>query len=508
MNLTQRSVSVLCSLILVGGCWTPSILADCTTQTEISQVECEALVDLYTSTNGAFWTDNTNWATDDFPCSWYGVTCTGSSLTDLSLGNNNLAGPLPTSLGNLTSLEYLYLRYNQLTGAIPTELGNLANLRRLNLRGNQLIGSIPIELGNLANLMNLDLATNQLNGTIPTELGSLVNLEYLSLSGNQLGGSIPTELGSLSNLETLSLYNNQLNDTIPTELGNLVNLRYLGLHRNQLIGSIPAVLGNLSSLEILDLGTNQLNGNIPHELGSLLNLQWLGLLRNQLIGSIPAVLGNLTSLQRLYLSSNQLTGTIPSELGNLSSLQELFFNQNQLSGSIPLAVAEVGAAADTCNFTNNEPSLCIPGTPAYQAIGIDPICGLALDITCDPPVPNLSLDKSKVDFGIVSSGSIKDETVTVTNTGTINLVISSVATANPLETPFSIVTDKCSGQAIRPSQSCTIKAHFAPTSSGDYFDSFDISSNDSGSPATVSMEGYCKFSWLMFGPATTGGHQQ
>ena len=43
---------------------------------ETSDVEKQALVDLYYSTNGDWWTDNTNWISGD-PCvnHWHGVTC-------------------------------------------------------------------------------------------------------------------------------------------------------------------------------------------------------------------------------------------------------------------------------------------------------------------------------------------------------------------------------------------------------------------------------------------------
>jgi hypothetical protein len=65
---------------------------------------------------------------------------------------NHLTGVIPAELGNLTSLEELYLHDNHLTGTIPAELGNLTNLDILLLDSNQLTGPIPTELMNLANL--------------------------------------------------------------------------------------------------------------------------------------------------------------------------------------------------------------------------------------------------------------------------------------------------------------------------------------------------------------------
>ena len=42
---------------------------DCNAVTEISKDECESLLELYNSTNGANWTDNTGWNVTNRPCS-------------------------------------------------------------------------------------------------------------------------------------------------------------------------------------------------------------------------------------------------------------------------------------------------------------------------------------------------------------------------------------------------------------------------------------------------------
>ncbi len=331
--------------------------------------ERTALIDLYDSTNGAGWTHRDNWRNagdTDFnapgtECAWFGVVCDGGQTTvlQLRLNGSNLVGTLPSTLGNLTNLEWiqlfdnqltgsipdaigdlthlqgLVLSDNQLTGSIPPRIGDLTNLQLLNLSYNQLTGSIPPGLGSLTNLTGLYLYVNQLTGSIPPELGNLTNLTMLFLRTNQLAGSIPTELGNLTSLSELYLNNNQLTGPIPTELGNLTNLSELYLSNNRLMGSIPAQLGNLTSLQRLGLDVDQLTGSIPPELGSLTSLTDLSLTGNQLTGSIPPELGNLTSLTELSLSANQLTGSIPPELGNLTNLTELFLDANQLTGSIP-----------------------------------------------------------------------------------------------------------------------------------------------------------------------------
>ncbi len=357
---------------------------DCTTVTEIPQVECEALVALYTNTDGANWSDSpgNNWNVTDTPCSWMGVTCSAGHVTRIDRDSIGLIGPIPAELGNLSQLKVLYLYSNQLSGTIPVELGNMSQLADLRLGRNQLSGPIPSELENLSQLKvlyldsnqlsgaiptwlgNLSLLTdllldrNQLSGPIPTELGNLILLDDLRLAGNQLSGSIPSELGNLSQLTRLYLYNNQLSGPIPSELGNLSRLTELYLSSNQLSGPIPSELGNLSQLTRLDLSGNGhydqqqgkviggLSGTIPSELGNLSQLTGLYLNSNQLSGTIPVELGNMSQLADLRLGRNQLSGPIPSELENLSQLKVLYLDSNQLSGAIPTWLGNLSLLTD------------------------------------------------------------------------------------------------------------------------------------------------------------------
>ena len=47
---------------------------------------------------------------------------------------NNLSSSIPTDLGLLTEVSYLYFGGNALTGTIPTELGQLTQARELEFR--------------------------------------------------------------------------------------------------------------------------------------------------------------------------------------------------------------------------------------------------------------------------------------------------------------------------------------------------------------------------------------
>ena len=218
----------------------------------------EVLAALYGATGGPTWTDSTNWKTDAPLREWYGVaTGTGGRVTGLSLGNNNLTGPIPEALGDLSNLRYLSLENNDLSGPIPDALGGLASLQELFLFRNGLSGEIPEELGNLTSLTRLYLDNNNLTGPIPDALGDLSNLRYLSLRGNNLTGPIPEALGDLSNLVELSLENNDLSGSIPEALGRLSNLEWLYLSYNWGVsGRLPEGL-RLPRLRWLDIWVTQ-----------------------------------------------------------------------------------------------------------------------------------------------------------------------------------------------------------------------------------------------------------
>ena len=324
----------------------------------------KVLVEFYHATDGANWTNNTNWLSSRPLDTWHGVTTNGERVTQLHLPDNRLSGQIPPQLDGLTDLTVLRLDDNQLTGSIPPELGNLAKLAHLILRGNQLTGEIPSEPGAFSNLTVLSLAQNRLTGEIPLELGDLSNLERLILWGNQLTGEIPSELGDLSNLEELYLNDNRLTGEIPPELGGISNLTELWISQNQLNGKIPLELGDLSNLKRLYLWGNQLTGEIPPKLGKLSNLAVMILSENQLTGSIPPELGDLANLMRLNLNDNRLTGNVPAELGNLANLERLIIQDNQLTGELPQNLKMLTLVSFA--FYNN-PGLCAPVDDAFQA---------------------------------------------------------------------------------------------------------------------------------------------
>jgi Leucine-rich repeat (LRR) protein len=155
------------------------------------------LLDLYSFTNGASWTNKTGWqqgaaGTNCDVCSWYGVTCNNNNrVTSISLPNNNLGGTsFPTSINNLTFLNTLKLNGNNIMAPLPASI-TLTYLTTLDLGQNKFSGTIPDAYGNITSLKNLYLDNNLLTGSLPTGLTNN-SLSLIYVHNNNLSGCYPT----------------------------------------------------------------------------------------------------------------------------------------------------------------------------------------------------------------------------------------------------------------------------------------------------------------------------
>jgi len=140
----------------------------------IPPTEREALINLYESTDGDHWTNNSGWKapplhTDGFAMPgtesiWTGITYDANNKTVISiaLSNNNLVGTIPSKLTNLLNLNSLFLDRNKLIGNIPPELSDLTVIKTLHLYSNALTGNIPPTLINLTQLTDADIGFNGL----------------------------------------------------------------------------------------------------------------------------------------------------------------------------------------------------------------------------------------------------------------------------------------------------------------------------------------------------------
>ncbi|CAJ1929855.1 unnamed protein product, partial [Cylindrotheca closterium] len=194
-----------------------------------------AVVFAYT-TQYWYWVNNDNWLNPDLPvCEWFGLTCNDDGrIGVLDLAAQNLDGPIPSEIGYLDNLDFVFLFRNKLSGPIPSEVGKLGDVDFMYLNENLLTGHIPDELSGLLDADELFLFGNQLNGTIPAAFGGLVDLVNLYMHDNRLSGEIPSSLSQLKRLQRLYLQDNNIQGQIPSELGGIISLQRIQLHNNRL----------------------------------------------------------------------------------------------------------------------------------------------------------------------------------------------------------------------------------------------------------------------------------
>jgi hypothetical protein len=320
----------------------------------ISLEQYTFLYDLYSSTGGYNWiwddslASSTIWhfpsnLTDPCTNQWQGLNCSvgevNCEVTSMILANRGLAGPLPNSVANMSSLIHVYLNNNKLTNTLPVGLSLLTNAKNIFLYNNMFSGSIPTALFTLTKIEILEIYENQLTSTIPTNVGGLLVVQVLGLVQNYLTGKIPGDMDRLTNLLYLYLYSNYLSAELPLLTG-LQNVTYFGIQENMLSSTLPSWLGSISSITQLNVGDNMFWGTLPSELGGLPLVQNMEFHNNYFTGVIPPSFGENLRLFNLVVNTNQLSGPIPSELSNcyLGSLET---ENNLLSGPLPSALAEI-----------------------------------------------------------------------------------------------------------------------------------------------------------------------
>ncbi|WP_353573137.1 LamG-like jellyroll fold domain-containing protein [Candidatus Albibeggiatoa sp. nov. BB20] len=393
---------------------------DCQTVTSIPTTECDALISLYTDTNGSQWPRQANWLLDKDPCIWQGMSCQSGHVTEMDLHNNGLSGVLP-SLAALTQLQQLELQQNGLLGEISESIGNLTELNLLNLGYNQLSGKIPTSIGSLTKLTQLDLQQNQLVGNVPANLANTV--ANLTLSSNRLSGTLPEQLCQLS-LNTLLLTDNNVTGEIPACLQNIATLdvsdngtlcktaemTQTAFENYAICGMAKEVCGQVTEIpndqcqSLVALYEKTNGAGWTSNTGWLENNQpctWYGvscndgsisalnLSNNNLQGTLPQELAVLTDMGVLSLNANKLQGEMP-DLSPLSNLERLQLGNNGLSGSIPdldtLVSLEYLDISDNPNITGNIPKL--DGLNQLENVFLDNT-GLTGELPDLSGVPNL-----------------------------------------------------------------------------------------------------------------------
>lgn len=148
-------------------------------------------------------------------------------ITSLRLEDMALT-TIPAEIEDLLFLDALHLRNQPSTSAsqknniisLPSEIENLELLSVLNVSNNENFTTLPTSIGNLPGLTFLYMDNTALT-TIPSQVGNIESLLYIQLSGNDDLTSLPSEIGNISGLRGLYLNNNPSLNSIPSEICDL-----------------------------------------------------------------------------------------------------------------------------------------------------------------------------------------------------------------------------------------------------------------------------------------------
>ena len=354
----------------------------------VSEIEINALYDLWTSTQGPkwqYWQNNSqNISFDEgmmgmeniisgqpwnfssplsasTPClpgsaRWQGVNCSinNDHITGLFLPTLGLNGTLPVSLCDLFALRSILFAVNILHGAIPSCISRLTALTMFHISNNFISGEIPDGLWDLSQLEWLQLVDNRLTGTLSSGVGNLLQLRMLGLGSNLLSGKLPRELGKLHSVvyAPIGMYT-FMHPLVWTDVvcGVLLLqffvlfmiiygiLKCVDSHQQIVfdcfhvtsLSSSPSSSSSSSSLT----GVNFFSGTIPAEIGNMANLLHLGLVTCALTGQIPISISAMTNIQSITIANNQLTGSFPIFLADHPSLVNIQLFGNEMVGFLP-----------------------------------------------------------------------------------------------------------------------------------------------------------------------------
>jgi len=207
---------------------------------QVPAQEKEALLDLYTATQGENW--NQSWELNTPVADWAGVTVENNHVTEIRMLFNNLDGTLPASIANLDELKVLELSFNKIKGTLPSTLGTLNKLELIAFNGNHLTGTIPSSLENLKSLKELHLSSNQLSGTITEGITSLKHLEVFNVFDNNLSGMIPQGLASMRSLKEVVIAENDFTNTEAISVILLSNSNLLDLKNTSITPSAKSII--------------------------------------------------------------------------------------------------------------------------------------------------------------------------------------------------------------------------------------------------------------------------
>ena len=212
------------------------------------------------------------------------------NLREFKLGSK--IKQLPNEIGELKSLEILYIKGNYLE-TLPETIANLKKLKHIELFECYVLKDLSDNFGELECLENLQIFSGFKLINLPESFGNLKNLKSFTFTGANIT-RLPQSFKNLSSLEKLCIetdFSNSTQEEVDAFfeiISSLENLRFLSISG---IKNIPLAFGKMKKLEFLDLGgyylENISNAIVGNENWRTIQFKDYGVLRQNLKDNLP-----------------------------------------------------------------------------------------------------------------------------------------------------------------------------------------------------------------------------
>jgi hypothetical protein len=231
-------------------------------------------------------------------------------------------------------------------------------------------GTVPASLGQLISLNELYLGydddSNKFSGQLPSSMSSLVLLSTLYLNVPTLGGPMP-DFSRLTRLEDCAF--------VPSHMCSIPEFVPINSQCNFTV--VPVCMAIPDCVLLADwLPTMfdqyyccQVDGVTCEEDRVVILDLSKGKTRKNIFGGIPIAIGELDKLVEIYLQNNFLEGNLPISMSNISSLQIVDITNNYLSGVIQFLPTFQLIGIDS-NFGLTLPSSSTPIDPSMETTKI------------------------------------------------------------------------------------------------------------------------------------------
>ena len=197
---------------------------------------------------------------------------------------------------------------------------------------------------------------------------------------------------------------------------------------------------------------------------------------SQNVGTVSAaqnVIVTNTGNADLNVASATLIGTNPGDF--------------QLTNGCVLSVAPGGTCSLQVRFA---PTASGSRTAQIQLVDDAPTSPQFVSLSGTGVAASLSVSPASLSYNNIGVGGSSTKSVNITNTGTSNLVITSLTISG--STTFTVANHTCAA-AILPGKNCTVNVRFAPNVARSTFTgTLNIFSNATGSPHFVPLTGTSK----------------